>query len=364
MALQGTNPRIVRGAGPRTRLTGDHGDRTHAPVASTGVTHLRRLRAALALLGAVLALGTIGYLLLGFGFIDALYQTVTTVATVGFREVQPLSTTGKVFTIVLILLGVGTTLYALSVLIETLFEGRLQDLLGRRRMERTIDAMHGHVIICGWGRVGRSIAGEVSAAGRDLVVIDENVDRLEDCPYANVVGDATEDTVLSAAGLDRAAAVVAAVDQDAANSFITLSARARRPDIFIVTRARSIESEEKLRRAGADRVVNPQNIGGARMAAFVLRPNVAEFLDVVMRERNLEFRLEELEVDDASPIAGSTLAEAHLRDRTGALVLALRDPEGRFVTNPAPHTTIAAHHVLIAIGTEDELSALSDVVRG
>lgn len=328
------------------------------------MTHVRRLRVAMGLLLAVLVLGTVGYLILGFDLLDASYQTVTTVATVGFREVRPLSTAGKIFTMVLILVGVGATLYALSVLIETLFEGRLQDLLGRRRMERSIDAMRGHVIICGWGRVGRSIAHEVSAAGRDLVVIDDHPDRLDGCPYPTVVGDATEDAVLAAAGLERAGAVIAAVDQDAANSFITLSARARRPDIFIVARARSVESEEKLRRAGADRVVNPQHIGGARMAAFVLRPNVAEFLDVVMREHNLEFRLEELEVGNHSPIAGCTLADAHLRDRTGALVLALRDPAGRFVSNPAPSTTIEAHHVLIAIGTEDELRALTAVVRG
>jgi voltage-gated potassium channel len=328
------------------------------------VTHLRRLRVAMGLLLAVLVLGTVGYVLLGFGLVDALYQTVTTVATVGFREVHPLSTVGKIFTMVLILVGVGATLYAFSVLIETLFEGRLQDLLGRRRMERSIDAMRDHVIICGWGRVGRSIASEVSAAGRDLVVIDDQPDRLTGCPHPTVVGDATEDAVLTTAGLEHAGAVVAAVDQDAANSFITLSARARRPDIFIVSRARSIESEEKLRRAGADRVVNPQHIGGARMAAFVLRPNVAEFLDVVMREHNLEFRLEELEVGESSPIAGCTLADAHLRDRTGALVLALRDPEGRFVTNPTPTTTIEASHVLIAIGTEEELDALVRVVRG
>jgi voltage-gated potassium channel len=316
------------------------------------------------LLVGVLVIGTVGYLILGFGLLDALYQTVTTVATVGFREVQPLSSIGKIFTMVLILVGVGTTLYAFSVLIETLFEGRLQDLLGRRRMERSIDAMHDHVIICGWGRVGRSIASEVSAAGRELVVIDDQPERLDGCPHPTVIGDATEDAVLAAAGLERAATVVAAVDQDAANSFITLSARARRPDIFIVSRARSIESEEKLRRAGADRVVNPQHIGGARMAAFVLRPNVAEFLDVVMREHNLEFRLEELEIGDTSPIAGRTLADARLRERTGALVLALRDPDGRFVTNPATDTTIEAEHVLIAIGTESELNALVRVVHG
>ena len=165
-------------------------------------------------------------------------------------------------------------------------------------------------------------------------------------------------------GIERASALVAAVDVDAANSFITLSARAFRPELFIVSRARSTDSEEKLLRAGADRVVNPQNIGGARMAAFVLRPHVAEFLDVVMHERNLEFRLEELGIDAASPIAGQTLRDAHLRDRTGALVLALRDPAGRFLTNPPPDTSLEPGHVLIAIGTGEELAALAEVAAG
>ena len=273
------------------------------------VSHWRRLTWALVLLLAVLVVGTLGYLAFGFGFVDAMYQTVTTVATVGFREVQPLSTGGKFFTMALILVGVSSTLYAFSVLIETLIEGRLFDSLGRHRMERNIGAMHDHVIICGWGRVGHSIASEVNDAGRQLVVIDNNPDRLASSPYPTVVGDATEDAVLNAAGISRASALIAAVDADAANSFIILSARASRPDLFIVARARSSDSEEKLRRAGADRVVNPQHIGGARMAAFVLRPHVAEFVDVVMHDRSLEFRLEELPIHTASPLAGKTLRE-------------------------------------------------------
>jgi voltage-gated potassium channel len=323
------------------------------------MTHWRRVLGALTLLVGVLLIGTIGYAILGFGLLDAVYQTVTTVATVGFREVHPLSSAGKIFTIVLILLGVGATLYAFSALIETLIEGRLLDLLGRRRMERTIQTMHDHIIICGWGRVGRAIASEVAAAERALVVIDTDGDRLAACPFPTLVGDATEDAVLEQAGLARAAALVAAVDADAANSFITLSARATRPDLFIVTRARSTDSEEKLLRAGADRVVNPQNIGGARMAAFVLRPHVAEFLDVVMHEHNLEFRLEELEVAPGSPIAGASLRDAALRDRTGALVLAMRGPDGQFITNPAADHVIESSHVLIAIGTEEELRSLT-----
>jgi voltage-gated potassium channel len=317
---------------------------------------------ALALLFTVLVVGTLGYIGFGFGFIDAMYQTVTTVATVGFREVQPLSTGGKFFTMGLILVGVSSTLYAFSVLIETLIEGRLLDSLGRRRMERTIGSMQGHVIICGSGRVGRSIASEVSEAGRQLVVVDNDPDRLAESPYPTVMGDATEDSVLTAAGIERASSLIAAVDADAANSFIILSARAMRPDLFIVARARSFDSEEKLRRAGADRVVNPQHIGGTRMAAFVLRPHVAEFVDVVMHDRTLEFRLEELAIGDSSPIAGKTLRDAQVRDRTGALVLAVREARGNLRTNPSPDTTIEAGDLLIVIGTETELGALAALV--
>ena len=327
------------------------------------MSHWRRLAWAFGLLFAVLVVGTLGYVAFGFGFVDAMYQTVTTVATVGFREVQPLSTGGKFFTMALILVGVSSTLYAFSVLIETLIEGRLFDSLGRRRMERNIMAMRDHVIICGWGRVGRSIASEVDDAGRSLVVVDNEPDRLAECPYPAVTGDATQDSVLTAAGIDRASSLIAAVDADAANSFIILSARAMRPDLFIVARARSFDSEEKLRRAGADRVVNPQHIGGARMAAFVLRPHVAEFVDVVMHDRNLEFRLEELPIGPHSPIAGKTLRDARVRDRTGALVLAVRESHGELRTNPSPDASIEAGDLLIVIGTESELRALAALVE-
>ncbi|MFN8051258.1 MAG: potassium channel protein [Acidimicrobiales bacterium] len=322
----------------------------------------RRFAKALGMLCAVVVIGTVGYWALGFTPVNALYQTVTTVSTVGFREVQPLSTTGQYFTMALILLGVSATLYAFSVLIETLIEGRLLDHFGRRRMERTINTMRDHVVICGWGRVGRSIAAEVAAAGRDLVVIDTDEERLADCEHPTVLGDATQDAVLNAAGIQRASSLVAAVDVDASNSFITLSARALAPDLFIVARARGLDSEKKLRRAGADRVVNPQNIGGARMAAFVLRPHVAEFLDVVMHEQYLEFRLEELTVGTGSAIANKSLRDAHIRDQTGALVLALRDPEGAFLSNPPSTTVLEPGHVIIAIGTGDELAVLATLV--
>jgi voltage-gated potassium channel len=328
------------------------------------VAESRRLMFALAALASVMVAGTVGYLVLGFGLLDALYQTVTTVTTVGFREVQPLTAAGKVFTIALIVVGVGTALYTLGVIIETLLEGQLPEVFGRRRMERKITGMTEHVVVCGWGRVGRAIARDLVAMGARPVVVDNDPIRVENVQYPAVLGDATDDDVLDRAGVRRARALVAALDTDAGNLFVTLSARALRPELFIVARVRLEENEGKLRRAGANRVVNPQSIGGARIAAFVLQPYVTEFVDVVMHDRGIEFRLEEIPVPEGSPIEGCSIREAHIRDRTGALVLALRDQNGTFTTNPPPETLINADQIIIAIGTPGDLEKLQRLVTG
>jgi voltage-gated potassium channel len=327
------------------------------------VNPLRRLWLGLGLLALITVAGSIGYVLFGFSLLDAIYQTITTISTVGFREVEPLSAAGKVFTVVLILVGVGTALYTFSVLIEALVEGHIGQQFGRRRMERTIDAMSDHVVICGWGRVGRALARHVTGAGRDVVVVDRDGERLATCPHPNVHGDATDDEVLRAAGIDRARALAAALNTDADNVYVTISGRAMSEELFIIARARVDASEDKLVRAGANRVVNPQNIGGARMAAFALQPHVAEFLDVVMHDGSLEFRLEEVQVPSSSTLAGRSLREAHLRDRTGALVLAMRDQRGTFTTNPTPETVIEPGQILIAIGTSEQLAALAAATR-
>lgn len=311
-----------------------------------------------------MAIGTIGYVVLGFSLLNAVYQTVTTVTTVGFREVEPLSSSGKIFTIAVIVVGVGTALYTFGVVIETLLETQLPEVFGRRRMQHRIAGMSNHVIVCGWGRVGRAIARELGAEGAKAVVIDNEPERLEGVPHPVLLGDATEDDVLERAGVRRARALVAALSTDAGNLFVTMSARALKSDLFIVARVRLEDNEDKLRRAGADRVVNPQSIGGARMAAFVLQPHVTEFLDVVMHDRDIEFRLEEVPVPEGSPIEGLTIRDAHVRDRTGALVLALRDRDGTFTTNPAPETVICAGQVVIAIGTPADLDALERLVGG
>ena len=307
---------------------------------------------------AVLVAGTLGYLAFGMSFTDAVYQTVTTVTTVGFRELQDFSTVEQWFTIAIIVTGVSTVLYTFTLAVQVVVDGELRNVLGRRFMNREISRYEGHTIVCGWGRVGRAVADDLRQAGHVVVVVDIDGERIANLSYPTVIGDATLDSTLRAAGLERAAALVAALEGDAENLFVTLSARAIRPDLFIVARARQDESVPKLANAGADRVVNPQELGAARMASFVARPNVAEFVDVVMHERSLEFRMQEFEVEADSPLAGITLRDANLRKETGVLILAMRRPDGTFTTNPDPGMVIEPHQVLIAVGTDDDIARL------
>lgn len=321
-------------------------------------TPIGRLRMALAMVATVFIAGTTGYWAFGLSFLDAVYQTVTTVTTVGFREVEDFGPAEKVFTIVLIMVGVSTVLYTFTLAVQTVVEGELLEFVGRRRMDRELNAVENHTVVCGWGRVGRAIAHDLAQAGHTLVVVDADPERTREVPYPVVVGDATLNSTLSRARLAHAKSLVAALQGDAENLFVTLSGRAINPDLFIVARAREEDSIPKLEQAGADRVVNPQELGAARMASFIARPNVAEFVDVVMHERSLEFRMEEFNVLSNTYLAGKTLQEANLREQSGALVLALRPPGGVFVTNPQGSTVIEPDHVIIAVGTDADLRRL------
>lgn len=331
-----------------------HDDRVRDP--------FRRVRIGLGVLAVVLVGGTVGFVVLGLGSLDALYQTVLTITTVGSTGRVPSSDAAKIFTIVLILVGVGTALYTFSAVLEVLIEGHMRDLVRRRRMDRDIARMSGHVVICGWGRVGREVAQFLSRAGREMVVIDRDAERLAEIPHPFVHGDVTDDEVLLEAGIERASTLVAALDTDADNLFVTVACRSMRADLQIIARARSESSEPKLRRAGADRVVNPQQLGGDRMAAFVTQPHVVDFLDVVMHDGSFEFRLEELEVPTPSRLAGQSLRSTKVHDQTGALVLAIRRPDGNFITNPSPEQQIENGDVLIGVGTGDQLHALAKFI--
>jgi len=314
----------------------------------------------LSLLTAVLVVGTVGYMLFGIDPLDAAYQSVTTVTTIGFREVVPFGPGEKIFTMAFALVGVGAVLYTLTTLLESIVEGHLADLWGSRRMEREIDRLAGHAIVCGWGRVGRATSHQLAKSGLDILVIDVSPDRLSDCPYLQIVGDATDDAVLRRAGVDRASTLVASLENDALSVYLVLSARALNPSVTIIARSRTDAATAKLERAGANRVVNPQRIGGDRIAAFALQPHVVDFLDVAMRDSGVEFRLEEVSVAPGSTVAGSTVRSARLQEGGGALLLALRSGggSGAFQTNPAPDTVIEPGDVVIVVGTLAQIEAL------
>lgn len=332
------------------------------PVGSGQLMGLRRLWASLIALVLVMVVGTVGYMAFGFSFLDALFQTVTTVTTVGLEEVHPFGPGEKVFTVILLLSGVATAAYAAGVLIESFVEGYLGGAFRRRRMEKDIRAMRDHVIVCGWGRVGTAITRFLRAGAADVVVVDTSLDRLETVQGPFVHGDATDEDVLRAAGIDRAKALITALNADADNLYVTLTGRSMRPDLFIVSRAASRPAVAKLHQAGADRVVDPQDLGGVRMAALALQPHVAEFLDVVMQEDNLAFRLEQVHIPAGSPLAGESLSSARIHEKTGTLVLAMREPGASFRTNPLPTDRIVAGDVLIVIGDAEEVEKLRRLV--
>lgn len=329
----------------------------------------RRVRIGLLLLAGIGVTGTLWFAVVeDFGVVDAAYQTATTITTVGLGEVRPFDSSAKIFSIGLSVVGVSAALFTLGGVFEEQLEHQLARL-GRRRMDRRIESLHGHAIVCGYGRVGSQLARLMAARaqGGAPVVVDAEPQRCAAAAedgFLTVLGDSTEDETLHFAGVERAATLVVSLGDDAAAISTVLSARVLNPGMRIVARANAQSSEAKLMRAGCDRVVNPLSQGAQRMAAFAQQPAVADFLDVVVHDGSLEYRLEEMVLPPGSPLAGAGLGESHLRARTGALVLALRQRDGTFLSNPPPGAVLEPGVTLIVIGTEEQLVALAALVSG
>lgn len=324
---------------------------------------LRRLGYAFAVLGTVLLVGTAGYIVIeGWSFADALYMTVITVGTVGFSEVHALSAGGRVLTMALIIVGFGAIVFALGTIIDFMVEGHFSGLLEGRRMDKRIAGMSGHHVVAGLGRVGTTVAEEYDDRGVLFVVIDmdeEALARARERGWAFVKGDASAEETLLAAGIMRSRSLVTALDTDADNLFVTLTARGMNAALFIVARSTAGAAEAKLRRAGADRVITPTEIGGRRMAAMVLQPVVSEYLDVVTRGEALQFKLEEILLGESDPYSGRSIAESRIRAETGAYILAVHREGGGVNTNPVPDFVLEAGDRLVAIGTEEQLALLA-----
>lgn len=307
-----------------------------------------------------LVYGTVGYMVIeGFGFVDALYMTVITLATIGYGEIEPLSTGGRIFTITLVAFGLLVVFDLLARFTTLLASGRLSRSIERRAMQRQIEDLSGHYVICAYGRVGRAATKELLRQGADVVVVEVQEpleERLieEGIPY--LIGDPSEESVLEEAGILRAAGLLCAVDSDAVNVYITLSARALNPDLFIIARASRPESVDKLRRAGADRVVSPYAVSGVRMASQALQPAMLEFVDMVSVAPDL--RIEELRVGDRSSLATLTVQEA-CRPWKGVMVLAVRSAEGELHVPARGDTVLGKGDLLIAVGPADALAAMA-----
>lgn len=323
---------------------------------------LQRLSIALVALVILLVVGAAGYRFLeGMSFVDAVYMAVITISTVGFGEVQQLGPEGRLFTIALIVGGGGVAIYSLSSVAEFVLSGAWRAHWDHRVRLRMLAQLSNHIIVCGYGRVGRHVAHGLAAEKLPFVVVDRDPERIahiEEMGYLALQGNAADEVYLREAGINRACGLVATANTDAENVFIVLTARGLRPDLLIVARANYEDSESKLLRAGADKVILPYSITGRRMVAALIRPDVADFLDQVTHTGGLELVLEQVRIAPTSSLVGQTLSEAQQRHQLGITVLACRLPGDHINTKPGAETVLRANAQIVALGTREQLQAM------
>jgi voltage-gated potassium channel len=332
-----------------------------------GGPRLRNFLLALMTPLLLLGIGTAGYVLVeGWEWFDALYMSAITLSTAGYMEVHPLSTDGRVFTIVYLLVGVFSLFYVATSIIRSIVSGEVRTQLGRQMMERTLAAIEGHVVVCGLGRMGRIVCEEFSAMEMRFVVVDRDAALVENLniPHGiGLAGDATSDDVLRQAGVERARTLVTLAASDADNLYIVMSARLLNDKLHIVARAADEEAEKKLVRAGANRVVSPYVIGGQRVAQAVLRPAVLDFLELAQREDFQELQIEEVAIGARAALVGAPIKDNRIRQGLGVMVLAVRKPDGAMQFNPTPETVLQAGDTLIVLGHKEQLAQLENLAR-
>ena len=317
---------------------------------------------AVALLLLIIAGGTAGYVAIeGWGAWDAFYMTIITVTTVGYREGHDLSRRGEVFTVVLLLSGVGAALYTFTLLATVVVEGGLPKRLQRRRHERMLDTIKDHFIICGYGRIGSIVAHQFRRQQIPYVVIERSSERLQTAIEDGALGveaDASREDVLKRVGIERARGLIAAVGTDAENVYTVLSARVMRPDLFIIGRAETEDATIKLKRAGANRVISPYQIGGVQIAQTALRPAVVDFMELATSAENLELAMEQIPIAADSALANRSIVEANLRSKYGVIVIGIQREDNRMEFNPEPDTAIRAGDKLVVLGRPESLKRL------
>lgn len=319
-------------------------------------------------LAAILCFGTIGYMVIEkWDVLDALYMTVITITTVGFGEIRPLSQAGHIFTIVLILVGIGIVAYILGLVAQTMVVFQMSKLLGRRKLGLKKRAMKDHYIICGYGRIGKTICQELLSSKIPVLVVDmgeEAKSQLEDAGIPYILDDATNEEVLVEARIDRAKGLISVVSSDADNLFITMTARGLNPELFIITRTDDEKNQKKFVRAGANRVFLPYLIGGQRMARTIAKPAVANFLELTVEDQDIELKMEDLPVREGSRLAGVNLLESGIRQDLNIIIVAIRKSDGEMMFNPSSQTRMEKGDTLIALGDRHDLGELKHILSG
>lgn len=309
-----------------------------------------------------MVLGTVGYVFIeGWSIADAFYMTVLSISTTGFREVHPLSDAGKLLTVFIIILGLFSLAYVAGRLAQVIVENYLQR---RRRMDAQLKRLRNHYIVCGFGRMGRNICQDLTEARERFVVIEKDpsrIEMIEEQGYLYVMGDAALDETLLKANINHANGLISVVSSDAENIYTTLSAKTLNPDITVVARALQDDSEPKLKKAGADRVIKPYELVGHRMAQLVLRPGIEEFIDTVVRQGGQSIMMEEIELEGESPLVGQTLRESPIRKDLNIIIVVIHRESGELIYNPAPDVRIQAWDRMIAIGDRTQLQHLANL---
>jgi voltage-gated potassium channel len=324
---------------------------------------------AVALLLSITAGGTVGYMLIErWSAWDAFYMTVITVTTVGYREIHALSRPGEIFTVFLLVGGVGAALYTFTLLATIVVEGGVPKGLKRRRHERMLDTIKDHFIVCGYGRIGAIVAQQLQRQRVPFVVVERDAERLQRAIEHGAIAveaDASREEVLRRVGIDRARGLIAVVGTDAENVYTVLSARVLRPDLVIVGRAETEDATLKLKRAGANRVISPYQLGAVQIAQTALRPAVVDFVALATSTDNLELAMEEILVAPEAALANQTILDSNVRQRYGVIVVGIQRRDGRMEFNPEPDTAIRAGDKLVVLGRPDSLKVLeAEAARG
>lgn len=327
----------------------------------------QHFKVSVILLLLIILMGSAGYMIIeNWSFLDAIYMTIITISTVGYSEVHPISKMGKVFTVFLVFGGVGFSVYVAAAVVQFMVEGQIRTILGRRRLNKKIERLKHHYIVCGYGRIGRVLCNNLRKSAIDLVVIEkapELIPIMEEDGVLYLTSDAADEASLIQAGIKQSKCLVAALGTDTDNVFLVLTARQLNPDLVIIARASREQAKAKFYAAGANRVESPYDMGAANMAQRILRPTVTTFLDLALAYEENEIQMEEIPVGSSSELVDVMLTDSGIRQKYNLILIAVKKTDGSMQFNPSSETMIKAGETVVAVGIEENLKKLEQILN-